>query len=250
MECLNFQAELIFENSKVAEVQDFTLDSRPATFLDIKKEIEKSFSIPVCVQTLFYQSCKVSDSDNPLSWYVRSGDMFTVHYPAKGDCKRVLKAVDWLNKLTAAVSKLKQGKDRHKEAVSDYKRLTSMEYIEISGDLCRNMIVPWSDKTKHVNRFYFDSLGGVELVINLYRLIVEARLDNVTLRNSLYLENVFCLFVANFAQTLPLVRRVFMLGGLELCMKSLLYSPVNSELKSLSRRTGRIVKDALYALSK
>lgn len=256
MECSSFQAELIAQDNKEIEVLDFTLDSKPSTFLDIKKGIEKSFSIPVCVQHLVFQTFKVSDMDSPESCYIRSGDTFTVHYPAKGDCDRVLKAVDWLGKLADVFSKMKlnlqleKNKDMLRKLGVDYKRLVSMEYNDVVKDLCTTMIVPWSSKTKQVNKIYFDSLGGVELLMSVYRSVVDARLSNRTLRNALYLENVFCLFIVNYTQTLPLTRCVFQHGGLELCIKSVLYLPVTSKLDSLSQRIVKLITDALNALSK
>ena len=246
VECLSFQAELICEGTKTTEVRSFTLKSQPSTFLDIKRAIEKEFSIPVCVQRLSHQSCVVMDLDNPVLSYVRSGDTFTVCYPSRGDCVRVVKVIEWLKRLVNAIShRLQYGAVVSKE----YHTLLSMEYADVSKDFCLCLIYPWTDQTKYVNKLHFDSLGGVELALNLYKSLETARQKNVALFRRDYLEIHCALFVANFTQTFPLRRRIIQHGGLELSIETFLWTPITSNLVS-KPYASEAIEVSLYAICK
>ncbi len=250
-ECLSFKAELFNEETKVTEVRSFTLQCHPSTFLEIKKAIEKNFSIPVCVQTLFHQSCYVADSDNPKSSYIRSGDTFSVFYPGKGNCRKVIEVVDWLKRLGAALSHrlqyMREGTFHPDMVSNEYETLLSVEYAETSRDLCLNLIYPWTDRTKYVNKLHFDSLGGVQLALNVYKLLVSARLDNIIMFRSHYLETVCGLFVANFTQNFPLRRRIIEHGGLELTIQTFLWTQITSSSRP---NTVDAIEVSLYAICK
>lgn len=251
IECLSFYVELVCEESGTTEVKQFTLDCQPSSFLDIKKGIEKDFSIPVCVQSLFHQSCKVADLDNPLLSYVRSGDTFTVYFPARGDCERVVGVVEWVRRLTDTISHRlqyrREGTYNPAMIPNEYQTLLSSQYAQTSRDLCLSLIYPWTDKTKYVNKLHFDCLGGVELVMKLYKILVSARLDGIIMYKSHYLETVCGLFVANFTQTFPLRRRINQYGGLESSIQTFLWSPVNSTSRPHSSDA---IEVTLYAICK
>ena len=244
-----YRVELVCEETKSTEVSSLKLQSHPSTFLDIKKAIEESFSVPVCVQTLLHQSCKVADQDDPLSSYIRSGDTFTVHYPAKGDCERVIKAVKWLKQLADAVSHRLQyhrlGTFHSSLITNDYQTLVFED--ETSRDFCLNLMYPWTDKTKYVNKLHFDSLGGVELALNVYNTFVTARSHEIILFKSHYMEVVCSLFVANFTHTFPLRRRILEHGGLELSMKTFLKS---QSVKGSILPFNDAVEVSIYAICK
>lgn len=223
----SFQVELICKDDGTTKLKRLRTTSQPLTFLDIKRSIEKSFSIPVCVQTLLYQSSIVKDSDSLLSHYVRSGDTLQVSYPSGGNCERVNEVVKWLERLVDTVTRIRVSSphgctlDTDGSGYLDYVRiLNSPEFIEVCSDLSVNLMYPWTDRTKYVNKIHFEHLGAVKLVMSVYDFIVFARRSKVPLSGRYLLENICSLFVANFTQTFSLRRSVIQHGGLDLCVNT------------------------------
>lgn len=252
-----FEVELVCEETKETKSKRLTLSSQPYTFLEIKKAIEKSFSIPVCVQSLLHQSNKVADSDSLQSSYVRAGDTFQVTYPIEGDCERVIEVVEWLKKLVDAFTQITeptpQGYSFHLGGLGylKYQMLTSGQYTETAKDLSLNLMFPWMDKSKYVNKLHFDSLAGARHLLSIYKCLVKARLKKVYLPRGHFLEMVCALFVANFTQTFPLRRRIIEYRGLDLCVNTFLMAPVvATEQATAYRASYDAIEVSLYAVCK
>jgi len=221
-----YHVELVCEDTKETRVKLLKLDSQPYTFLDIKKGIERSFSIPVCVQSLLHLSSKVADSESLESYYVRIGDTFQVAYPIEGDCEGVVEAVRWVKRLKSAffqmieLTRTQSLGAKHSLGFKTYHMLLSRHLVDVARDLCGN---PWVNS---VNKLHFDSLDGVRQLMDVYQCCVKARLNKVNLYGVNSLETLCASFVANFTQTFPLRRRIIEHGGLDLVVSTFMMSPV------------------------
>jgi hypothetical protein len=239
----------VCEESKTTEVKILRLQSQPDTFLDVKRAVEANFSIPACVQTLLHQSTKVSDCELLQSYYIRSGDTFQVVYPIEGNCKDVIRVVEWLKKLSSVfamhsnVRKYSKDESFQIDAVgyNKYSALTSGENMDFIQDLALNLVYPWTDKTKYVNKLHMDSLNVVELVMHIYKSLVLARLNEISLRRGHYVEIACALFVANFTQTFPLRRQILKHGGLDHCIHTFVTNALSS---------ANAIEVSLYAICK
>lgn len=250
---MEFHIELTCEESKTTRTENLKVHSLPDTFLDIKKAVEKTFSIPVCVQTLLYQSSKVTDSESLSSYYTRSGDTFQVIYPVEGDCEKVIQVVEWLEKLVDAFSHstvedmTTDGGSFELDQLGYSKCATLMsgQYMEVARDLALNLVFPWTNRTKYVNKLHMDSLGIVRLVMCVYKCTMCAICSEAPLYRRHYLEVVCALFVANFTQTFSLRRRVIENGGLEHCVQTFVRHDARSLLNSSDS-----IEVSLYAICK
>ena len=215
---LEVQLELVCEETKTTKLEKLTLQPDTHTFLDVKRAIEKTFSIPVCVQSLLHQSNQVADTDTLLDCYVRDGDTLQVTYPMEGECERVIEVVEWLKKLESALALTRQS------SFTAYSELLSNEdYIDITNDVSHYLLYPWRDRTKYVNKLHFKSLGGLDIMMSIYKCLVDARTHHQQLLRAKFLESKCALFVVNFLDsTYALRRRFFELGGLDLCVSSFL----------------------------
>ena len=87
------------------EVAEIKLESPPQNILEVKKQVEKQFSIPVCVQTVSYTTGHDLSNDIKLSdLKVRHGDTFHVKYLAKGNCTDLMNTITWLRQLSTAMA--------------------------------------------------------------------------------------------------------------------------------------------------
>ena len=248
-----YQVELICNEANTTTVKNLAFSSFPRTFLDIKKSVEKFFSIPVCVQTLLYQSSKVRDVDDLSSSYIRSGDVIQVVYPIEGECEKVAEVVAWLRELAnvfrthAILNEMGSGKvlfELDDLGYHKYGGLLTGENTELARDLSLNLLFPWSSKSKYINKLHLDSLDVVELVMLVYKSIQHARLSNYSMFRGDFLECVCALFVANFTQTFPLRKRIVQHGGLNHCISTFLMTDAGNVAQSDA------IEVSLYAICK
>ncbi len=93
-----FKVELFSSHTKDTESQTISL-SPPVTITRIKEEVEENFNIPVCVQSLSYDSCPLNDDASLEATRIRSGDTLNITYPAKGNCKEIKAIVTWFEQV-------------------------------------------------------------------------------------------------------------------------------------------------------
>lgn len=246
---LTLQVELVSEGEKSSELKSLTLKAEPRTFLDIKKAIEKSFSIPVCVQSLLlHRSYRVSDSESPSQCYLRDGDTVQVTFPVKGECEQVVDVVEWLKILEGTILQMRRPHTYSLGHVR-YKAFVTGVYAEMARDLSLNLLYPWSKETL-VNKLHFSSLGGIRHIMSLYKFLVDARHSKIPIFSAHYMEMVCALFVANFTQTFPLRRKIIEHGGLDLCLSTFLCSPVDDKGEFKSSHAYDSIEVSLYAVCK
>ena len=222
------------EHTKSSVTKQVHFQSLPITPLEIKKKIEEDFSIPSCVQTLHYQSMTLKDSDQLQGTHFRSEDTFTVDYPIEGECEMVKNVIKWLKELQELLTTIADDKSTsgEKQDVSMFLHLFKFQELVLEGDkegitraLSLTLFTPWKEKTKQVNHYYFQQEGGLEVLMKVYGLLVDNKQLNLAIpqqKYRLYMEYHCAWAVSNYVQTFALRRQVTKLGGLEMCMKTLL----------------------------
>ena len=230
------------EQTKSSETKQVRFNSLPITPLEIKKKIEEDFSIPSCIQTLSYQSMILKDSDELQHTHFRSGDTFSVNYPIEAECQMAQDAIKWLKKLLELFESIEEA-DEEKNLIIESANLHEIEDLILEGDkdnitsnLSSDLFTPWEKKMKQVNHYYFQQKGGLEVLMKVYGLLVDKDWVSLGLDEqfSHYLEYRCVMAVSNYVQTFPLRRQVIQLGGLDMCMKTL-----------LRRKMGRVGNDEI-----
>ena len=194
--------------------------SPPETVRDVKIRIENDYNIPVCVQTLVFESHVLKDDTNLESVRIRSGDTFHVSYYADGNCKEVVEVISWFGTLLAA---LKVENPSISGGISnDLEELLSVgieaEFVE---DLAFEYFFPWLDGKKYANKLHFVHNGGVEIVMAVYTLLLRHPWSNCRLKLK-YIEYGILRVLWNLSETFALRRLIIKHDGLQMCMKSLL----------------------------
>jgi hypothetical protein len=220
------------ELTKSSETKLVHFQSLPTTPLEIKKKIEEDFSIPSCVQTLHYQSMILKDSDQLQHTHFRSGDTFTVDYPIEGECEKVQTAIKWLKELHEVLGEALLPLNEKKESSVYSYKIKLEDLIVEDGESIRDcglyyaLFSPWADKKKLMNKFYFYQEGGLNVLINVYSILLSGEWGaqpGIYREFYIYLEYLEYLCVtaiSRYSATLPLCRHVFQLGGLEMCTKT------------------------------
>ena len=217
------------EETRSSETKQIHFQSLPTTPLEIKKKVEEDFSIPSCVQTLHYQSMILKDSDQLQHTHFRSGDTFTVDYPIEGECKKVQIAIKWLKELHEVLEEILFNEKNERSMYSCMVKFDNL--ILEDGESFRDcglyyaLFSPWTDKKKLMNKFYFYQEGGLNVLINVYSILLSREwgaLPKIHREFHIYLEDLCATTICRYVATLPLCHHVFQLGGLDMCAKTVL----------------------------
>ena len=249
------------ELTKTSETKQIRFKSLPTTPLEIKTKIEEDFSIPSCVQTLHYQSMILKDSNQLQRAHFRSGDTFTVGYPIEGECDMVRNVIKWLKELFElfkSVEEYVSAPDKVKDLLisSNYHRIESLilegERDGTILDLSENLFLPWEDKKRLMNKFYFQQEGGLDMLMKIYGILISKEWGDlgIDIEFHIYLERKCSLAVCNYGQTFPLRRQVVQLGGLEMCTTALLRRLLHKDDGNLETRVYITLSSALFTLCK
>ena len=238
--------ELCSKETNISKLKTLRFPSFPPTFQVVKEEIEKYCSIPVCVQTMWYQSMEVADNCSPSSLYMRGGDTVKVIFPHIGECEKVKMAVQWLGEVSPILEVCKVADTPE---FGQYSNI--LEDKKVTALLARKLFDPWTDKTKQVNCSQFISLNGVDLLFTFHRHAIELRKSNkcefaCSLSN--YYEVICCQTIATLAMYFTYRRQLSRCQGLEQCIDSFLIKPADDERLLFNHFI--IVKVALYAICK
>ena len=246
------------EVTKSSETKQVHFQSLPTTPLEIKKRIEEDFSIPSCVQTLHYQSMTLKDSDQLQHTHFRSGDTFTVDYPAEAECEVIQNVIQWLKELYELIKSIEDNilssDDEEYDQwmsplVTKFEDLIEEgENLDLIEALSGTLFVPWGDKGKLTNCFYFQQEGGINVLTKIYGILVSEEWGDLGIdeEDHMYVEVMCCRAVFNYGHTNPLLRQVVQLGGLEMCMKTLLRRQLRGDECDPN---ARIYSGVFYSLS-
>ena len=221
------------EQTKSSITKQVHFQSLPTTPLEIKKKIEEDFSIPSCVQTLHYQSMTLKDSDQLQHTHFRSGDTFTVDYPAEAECEiihRVIKCLSQLHELLKSMEEIVSFPDEERDVTmsSNFRRIESLvlegEKDDITEALTDTLFSPWNDKKKQLNKFYFQQEGGLDLLMKVYGILVRKAWGELGIDKEIHidLQSMCCESLCKIGDVVSVRRRIVQLEGLEIYTAALL----------------------------
>ena len=216
-----FQIELVCQQLKSTEVASLSLPSFPTSFHEVKEAIEKSFSAPSYLQTLWVHGEKIDNQSvglAPSQFYLRAGDTIKVSFPMKCDCEKVKDIIQWLSECLDIIQTLKASlsEDEVKDLLSNNMRILLNPYFAQS--LMGNLFYPMVDESKLANAWYFDYLGGIKSLVKIHREVTNMDLCGKLLllqSNVICLERVCCILFTDIAVDSALCRRAIECGVLE-----------------------------------
>ena len=199
IEVFNFRVQLHCTKTNLTEEGEIKLESPPHTqdILDVKKQVEKQFSIPVCVQTVSYNGHTLKNNIKLSDLRVRNGDTFHVEYLAKGDCTDLMNTITWLGQLSSAMASGRSDAD-----------LINVAEIGIQQGLLDNFetfFSPWADPTSrtYVNKLFFVDKSGIDVILRVYEFLLQKNWNEMDEQ----LKSLECFAIGSlwsFAQTFPL----------------------------------------------
>ena len=89
----HFNVQLHCTKTSLIDKGEIKLESPPQDILDVKKQVERQFSIPVCVRTVSFNGDTLNNHIKLSDLKVRNGDTIHVKYLAKGDCTDLMETI-------------------------------------------------------------------------------------------------------------------------------------------------------------
>ena len=160
-----FHLQLNCTSRKSTDSKILSLNSFPNSTLELKQAIESNFSIPICVQSVSYQLAPLSDGDSLLERRIRSGDTLSVSYLCEADCQLIREVIEWLKNVTAAI----QIEHLTAEGGANTDDIIKTGCFEAEYPTLLHKSFRWLDPKCYVNKLYFEAMGGLQAVIELYR---------------------------------------------------------------------------------
>jgi hypothetical protein len=145
-------------------------EGMPSTVKDMKSCIEHQFSIPVCCQSLVFESIPM-ENRLPLKFYrMRDGDTVQVNYVSEGDVADILKIVDHMTRSYYFIDSIQE--DLRHQIVSDDLMIQSVCWEKVN-DLPEVYFVPCSSDKAEANRNLFIQCGGLDMLQRLHALLLQ-----------------------------------------------------------------------------
>lgn len=211
-------------DNQTKKVKEINFPALPCTTTQLKSAIEAQCSIPACVQTLAFESHPLVSENDLRTARVRSGDAIHVSYPSEGDCEDIIQVISWMGVILATLKQETPSVHRGmSEGLNDL--VTYGIEFELIENLAFEYFYPWLDARKYVNKLHFVCNGGLEIMMELYSLLQREPWGQCLLKMK-YLEYGILRVLWNLSETFVLRRAIIRLGGLDMCMQSLLRESV------------------------
>lgn len=220
-----FGIELFCTETNLAENQALSFSELPKTALRVKERVEDQFCIPVCVQSLSYETHHLSDDTTLEEARIRAGDKFLVKYSSKANCKEIDEVVAWFGMVKTYLLAENPSLDNPLSQDFEDTLMQGMreEFIE---NMAFKYLFPWLDAKKYANKLYFVYSGGLGVVMDIYAAVHCHPWDKCLLKLK-YLEYGILRILWNLSETFELRRLILQHNnGLSLCIKSLLRQKV------------------------
>ena len=246
----DIQVELVCEEQKLTEVVSLSLPSFPTTFDEVKEAIEKSFSVPSYLQTLWVHGVKIDNRSVgmvPSQCYLQAGDTIKVSFPMKCDCEKVKEVIKWLSECLDIIHSI-QAAPSEEEVMELFSKNSGKVLHNFNiQSLIEDIFLPWSDKMKRTSAWYFHHLGGITSLVQIHKTVRSLTTDEKfkpLQRFFKYFERVCCSAFTNFAADTALRRQATEHGALD-CGLSTFLGVKADDLKS-----DAVIEDSLMVVCK
>ena len=228
-----FQIELVCQQLKSTEVASLSMPSFPTSFHEVKEAIEKSFSAPSYLQTLWVHGAKIDNQSvgmAPSLFYLQDGDTIKVSIPMKCDCENIKEITKWLSECLDIIHSLKVSlsKDEVKDLLSN--NMSTLFNSCLAQSLMEKLFRPMGDAVKVANAWYFDYFGGIKSLVKIHREVRNmdlCRKLQLLQSSGICFQSVCCSVFADIAADSALCRRAIECGVLECGLNTFLDTAVN-----------------------
>ena len=193
---------------------------------ELKHSIQETFSIPSCVQVVKWEGLELKGERRLQDYGIRSEDEITVEYYSEGECVSVQESVQWMSTVIDEI-KLKGLPTKSNGIIESIPQLEVDNQTVYFRRLWSENFYPWKTPIKYTNKLYFIALGGLELLLKLYSLVLQNEWIETPLELK-YTEFLILHAFLKFCENFTLQRLSISHGVLDMFIQSLLRAKVQT----------------------
>lgn len=201
-----------------------SFSSFPQTGLEMKRRLERELEVPVCVQSLFFGSTLIKDTQLLRRLRLRDMDQITLEFPSHariGVIDDVLRLMVEIKTLLNLIWIYFSDLVLEKTLSSDVDSQVQMIVDPVTVESLVFLFSPASEPLPQTNRLYFIHNEGVELTVQLHSQLVDLPWDRLTIELQ-YLEHALLRILWDLSSTLGVRYLLLNFSVLEQASKSLL----------------------------
>ena len=233
-----FYLILVSTATNEKEQRKITFTRFPRTGIVLKREIENRYNIPICVQSLSFNSDLLHNKTRLKSLRIRTGDKLTLQYIGKAEIEYFSKTIATLRRIVTSLKRIMPKKHGDSNVITD--DATRIDCLDFANDTAysRYMSV-FPTGLPNANHFFFLHNNGLKLLIRMYQLVHHLPWSQLPFE--LQAVEYACLnYVSKLSCALGVRQLLLHEGAVECVLKSLLRTEIMpfahvQPLKSLSQ---------------
>lgn len=176
----------------------------PRTGLELKHKIERVLKVPVCVQTLYFSSIPVSNTQSLQRLRLRDQDTLTLEYLSHAEIGIINDILTLMREITELLDRVLEYYGEHSGENGLSPELDSEVQSVVDAQTVESLIFKFSPSKRPLsksNRLYFIHNQGIQLTTRLHHQLLELPWSKLTIEMQ-YLEHALLRILWDLSSTI------------------------------------------------
>ena len=194
---LNVVLNCVPTDSSVEKQLLFDHKAFPATVLDVKAQIQSSYEIPVCCQTLYHGAERLRNDEDLKSHRIRDGETVKVSYSSEADVQQVLGAMPIMSSMVSYITEIQPILSKQEVETEAATELNAQLPLHVKYHVLEDIIECFGERVSDradANRLLFIDNGGLNYICQLHDLLLKQPLHNTPLPMQLLEDSIVSMF--------------------------------------------------------
>lgn len=173
-EPMSYQFHVILKSQKNSERRDkeITLSRYPKTGIELMKQLEVKFHIPVCVQDLYFYTTQIHSETKLKKLRIQHGDTLRLEYPSEADIDYFSSLIETLTRIMCVLNVVVDKISHGFPITQEMHQSLQLDCTSFTGDcIPLRYFSVYPTGTPNSNQLYFIHSGGLKVLLVVYELI-------------------------------------------------------------------------------
>ena len=173
-EQMSCQFHVILKSQKNGEKRNklITLSRYPKTGIELMKQLEVQFHVPVCVQDLYFYTTQIHTETKLKKLRVQHGDTLHLEYPSEADIDYFSSLIGTLARIMCVLHDVVDKISHGLPITQEMHQLLQVDCISFTGDcIPLRYFSVYPTGTPNSNQLYFINSSGLSALLVVYELI-------------------------------------------------------------------------------
>ena len=151
--------------------RSLTFSQYPQTGLEVKRRVQDKFNIPLCLQTIYFNSFVLEDNQKLRNIHLREGDTLTVSYTTHGDLSAVQDTLKSMKQMLLTLTHMSNVLITNKMTPTIERMLDDNLNPFVIKNLIDTHLVRMPREKAEANHLYFVCNGGLRLGLKIHKIL-------------------------------------------------------------------------------